>query len=517
MSLPKITFIKGQGGLGRPLPGEDYISALCIYTANGNLPSGFSTSDRMKTFYALSDAVTAGILNTYSDATAAAGTWLATAVGSDGDTVPILVDEIGEDGVAVTTNLGTYTKVAGDTTVALVATAVAAVINAGTINHGYSASVNTATVTITFPKRLGIYPNTGTPLDITPVGTIAGTLTQPSAATLGVASRTAVWHYQISEFFRMQPAGILHVGFFATPGTYTFADITTMQSFAAGKIRQIGVIKDPAGAYATGDITLIDAVCKVNDTAKKPLSAIYSADLSGTADISTIADLAVLDDCKVSDCISQDAGGQGNYLWLTIGKSVPALGALLGTVALSGVGDSIAWVNEFNISNGAECEVIGFANGQKFTDVAITDTLLEALNTKRHIFLKKFVGRSGSYWNDSHTAVVSNNDYAYIENNRTIDKATRLLYVAYLPNLNSPLTLNADGTLAETTVSYLESVGETALDQMVRDAEISAKKMTINPAQDVLATSKIIIACDLVIKGVARTIEIPIGFKPSIA
>jgi len=33
MSLPNITFIKGQGGLGRPLPGQDYISGLLFYTA----------------------------------------------------------------------------------------------------------------------------------------------------------------------------------------------------------------------------------------------------------------------------------------------------------------------------------------------------------------------------------------------------------------------------------------------------------------------------------------------------
>lgn len=516
-TLPAIKFIKGQGGLGRPLPGEDFVSGLCIYTSNGNLPAGYSTSDRIKAMYALSDAVTAGILNDYSDATAAKATYLFTAVGADDDTIKIEVTAIDALGVAIVYDLGTFTKTAAESTATLLAAAVKDMINAGTVTNGFSATNTTATLSIVFPKRLGVQPNTGTPVTVTIVGTIAGTLTQPAAATVGVASRFAVWYYHISEFFRMQPQGILYVGFFAVPAPYVFTEVTTMQTFATGKIRQVGVFKDPAGAYSTADLTALDVVCKANDVNKKPLSAIYGADISATSDISTMSDLATLTANKVSDCLAQDGAAQGNYLWLTTGKSVTCLGALLGTVAFAKVSEDIAWVNQFPISNGTECEVVAFANGQKYTDAAITDNLLEVLNVRRHIFLKKFVGRSGSYWNDSHTAIIVSSDYAYIENNRTIDKATRVLYLSYLPSLNSPLQLNADGTLSETTVAYLESVGETSLDQMVRDAELSAKKVTINPIQNVLTTSKVVIAVDLVINGVARQIEIPIGFKPKIS
>lgn len=516
MSLPSIKFIKGQGGLGRPLPGEDFTAGLCLYTANGNLPSGFSTSNRIKALYALSDAVAAGITADYADATAAIATYLVTAAGAAGDTIPILINVLDVNGLPVTLNLGTYVRGSADTTAAMVAAAIAAFINATTVGSEIAATVSTATVSVIFPKRLGIFPNTGTPVSMTPVGTLAGTLTQPAAATVGIASRTAVWNYHISEYFRMQPQGILWVGFFPVPSPYTFVDITTMQNAAIGKIRQIGVFKDFASAYATADLTLIDAICKANFDAKKPLSAIYGADLSGTTDISTLTDLSLLTANDVSDCISQDGAAQGNYLFLTVGKSITNIGALLGTVSLAKVSEDIAWVDKFNISNGVECEVIGFANGQKYTDAAITFNLLDALNTKRHIFLRKFVGRSGSYWNDSHTAIAVTSDYAYIENNRTIDKATRQLYAAYLPSLNAPLQLNRDGSLSDTTVAYLEGVGETSLDQMVRDGELSDKAVTINPVQNVLSTSKIVIAVTLVIEGVARHIEIPIGFKPKI-
>ena len=166
------------------------------------------------------------------------------------------------------------------------------------------------------------------------------------------------------------------------------------------------------------------------------------------------------------------------------------------------------------MSNGNELETLAFANGQLLS--ALTENALSAINDKRHIFLKKFVGLSGSWFNDTHTAIVASSDYAYIENNRTIDKAIRGIYSSLLPSLNSPLQLNADGTLSENTVAYLESQAGVNLDAMVRNTELSAYGVTIDPAQDVLATSKIIIAVQLVINGVARYIVVPIGFTPKI-
>ena len=505
MALSNITFIKGQGGLGRPLPGQDYISGLLTYS--NVLPSGFTTVNRIKALYALSDAVNAGILNDYSDATAATFSYLVTAVGAAGDKIDILSTEPNS-----TVDLGTYVRLSTDTTIAILGASIAAFINSGTINHGYSAAFATATVTVTMPKKLGIFPNNATtPIAVVITGAIAGTLTQPAG---GVASALAVYYYHISEFFRIQPKGVLYFGFFAVPSSYSFVEVSTMQNFANGIIRQIGVFKN--AIYAVADLTALDIICKVNDVAHKPISSLYAADLSATTDISTLVDLNTLTANKATAVIGQDGGGQGNFLFLTTGKSVTILGALLGAVALAKVSENVGWAAKFNISNGTECELLSFANGQLFSSVAITDGLIDSLNTRRYVFLRKFVGISGSWFNDSHTATTVASDYAYIENNRTIDKATRGVYTFMLPSLNGPLTLNADGTLAETTTAYLSAQAELPLNQMVRDGEMSAFAVLINPLQNVLSTSTIIIAVTLVINGVARQIIIPIGFKPKI-
>jgi hypothetical protein len=514
MSLPNLTFIKGQGGLGRPLPSNDHISGMLFYTANGNLPSGWTTSAREKALYSVQDAVNAGISGTYADATAATATFLITTGGSTGDTITIKVADLDATGTAQSTTLCTYTKVAGDATIASLGSSITAAINAGTVNHGYTASFSIATLTITAPKKFGVYLNTGTPYTATITGTMAGTWTQNVVA--GVASLQAVWHYHISEFFRIQPKGVLYVGFYAVPSPYTYTEISSLQNYAQGAIRQIAVYKD-AAAIAAGDVTAIDAVCKTLDDAGKNISAIIGGHTTGVPDLSAIFTLNDLTDEKCSMVLAQDGGAHGNFLYITCGKSISALGACLGTIALAKVSESIAWVEKFNMSNGTELEVLAFSNGTKFSNSAVTDGLLEALNDKRFIFLKKHVGLSGSYWNDSHTAVVPTSDYAYIENNRTIDKAIRNLRAAYLPKLNSPITLNADGTMSDNTITMLENIGDAALDQMLRDFELSARRVQISPTQDVLATSKLVIGVDLVVNGVARFIEIPIGFKPSIA
>jgi hypothetical protein len=71
MSLPNITFVKGNGGLGRPLAGQDHFSGLIFYS--GAFPSGFSSSNRIKKFLSVTDAEAAGIKADYSDETKSAG------------------------------------------------------------------------------------------------------------------------------------------------------------------------------------------------------------------------------------------------------------------------------------------------------------------------------------------------------------------------------------------------------------------------------------------------------------
>lgn len=509
MGLNNIIFNLGQGGLGRPLPGQDYISGLIFYT--GSLPSGFSSANRIKQIFSVADAEALGIKPDYNDETKAAATYTSTAIGTNGDNVALSVAE--PFGVVVP--LGTYTKTAAETTTTLVATAIAAAINAGTSVHGYTALAAVAVVTITARPGIGISLNVGSNLtaSYSASATLAGTVAQFSG---GVGSKQAVWHYHIAEYFRIQPQGNLYLGFFAVPGSYTFTEITTLQNFSNGLIRQVGIYKDSA-AYAAGDVDAIDAQCKALIAAHKEIIALYAADMASVSDMSTLADLSTHSSNTCSVIIGQDGGSLGASLFYSYGKSITTLGAALGAVSLAAVNESIAWPAKFNISNGTECDVPAFANGVLYSAATITDAYLTNLQNLKYIFLRKFVGYAGTYFNEESAAIISSSDYAYISANRTIQKATRGVYKSMVPALNSPITLNADGTISDISIAYFIGLAEKNLIQMVRDGELSTQKVAINPVQNVVSTGKIVISASLVPTGTARNILVNIGFNVKIS
>lgn len=509
MALNNVNFVLGQGGLGRPLPGQDYISGLLFYSAS--LPSGFSSSNRIKHFFSVADAVAAGIKSDYSDETQATGTFTNTVIGTNGDSVVISVAE--PNGVVVP--IGTYVKTAAETTTTLVAAAIAAAINAGTLVHGYKALAAVAIVTITARKGLGVFPNTGTPITavFSASATLAGTIAQ---FTGGVASLFAVWNYHITEYFRLRPQGNLYVGIYPVPGSYTFTEITTMQNFANGSMRQIGVFKDPSAAFASADITTISGVCASLVAAHKEIIALYAGDISGTADVSTLADLSALTANYCSAVIGQDGAGLGSKLYFAYGKSITVLGALLGAVATAKVSQSIAWVANFNISNGTECDTIAFANGVLFSNVSVTDSLLTAVQNLRYIFLRKFVGVAGSYFNENSTSIATTSDYAYIADNRTIQKATRGIYANVVSALNSPITLNSDGTLSNEAIAYFTGLADGPLIQMIRDGELSGRSVSISSTQNVISTGLLVINVSLLQIATGRNIQVNIGYRVAV-
>lgn len=500
-----VVFIKRTGGLGRALPGEDYISGYLHYS--GTLPSGFTSSDRCKLVASIEEAEDLGIVDTHADATAAAGEIEVTNAGAAGNTITVTVAASGG-----TVTIASYSQVTGDAaSVTASGDRLEAEINANTHVHGYSA-VNTAgSVAITAPKSEGVFLNSGTPLVVTDSGAWAATVTQ---FTGGVASEIAIMHYHISEFFRIQPKGLLWVGIYATSDATTFASVTLMQTIAGGKIRQIGIYQKTT-VFAQAQCATLQAILVANFTNHKPLEGIYQPDFNDGTEITQLDNLRTGSANNVSVCIGQDGAGVGHSLFLTTDKSIGCVGTLLGTVALSKVNECVAWVGKFNNIATTEYDTLEFANGQTYTSV--TDGNLTTLDSYGYIFLKKHVGRTGSWWNDSHTATLITSDYAYIENNRTINKAIRGLRVFLLDYLASPLQLNSDGTLTDATVGFFEKLCANALDVMVRDRELSDYGVTIDPSQDVLSTSELVISVSLLPTGTARTITVNIGFETSVA
>jgi hypothetical protein len=501
MALNDIVFVKGQGGLGRPLEGEDYVSGLLFY---GDTPAGFGMSN-VKQVFSIAEAEALGINKNYTDNVAAVAEIVFDEfINSDSGTTEIKVSEIDK-----VVSLGVYTWTAGDTTATLTIAHIAAFINSGTFTHGYTAEADGTSLLITAPKKLGVYVNGQAPTITT---TTESSFLVNTNFTGGTQSKNAIWHYHISEYFRLQPKGNLFVGVFSVPMGYNYEEIVFMQDVALGKIRQIGIWKDYY--WNSGDTTAVQAQINICDGNHKPLSAIIASDLTDM-NIADLTDLNTENNNKVSVVIGQDGGAEGYYLFNTYQHSISCLGAVLGAVSKASVSTDIAWISNFNMSNGVELNKWMLSDGQP--SEYCSQGFLNNLDNKRYIFLINYVGIAGTYVNDSHCAVAVSSDYAYIENNRTIDKAIRGVYSSVLLALNSPLQLNADGTLSNTTIAYFTSLAETNLIQMIRDAELSAEQVTIDTNQNVLSTGKLVIAVQLLPIGVARAIQVNIGFVTAIS
>ncbi len=502
-----LVFNKGQGGLGRPLAGTDHISALLFYTG-ATLPSGFSSNDRVKKVYSVEDAEDLGITDASLGATAPTATFTVTNKGAAGDTNVITVTSA--DGTTVT--LCSYTQVTADvTSTTTAADRISAEINLLTYSHGWTCSNVAAVCTLVAPKSQGVYLNSGTPYVATIVGTLAGTWVQNVVA--GVASDIDIMHYHISEFFRMQPKGILYVGCYATADVGTFSNVTDMQNFAQGEIKQIGIYYKST-SFSTGHCTTLQSIYSALYTNNKPLEILLNAEIQGTANVSSLGTLRGLTARNVSVCIGQDGAAKGYKLFNATAKSIGMVGTLLGAVAYAKVHEDIAWRGKFNIDSGSEFNTLAFANGQKYT--AIADSLLSQLDTYGYIYGEKEQDVSGSFFNDSHTAVIQSDDYCYIEANRVINKSIRMMRSYLIPALGGSVYVNSDGTLRDDSLGYYESLCQRGLDQMKSDGELSDGKAVIDPTQNIVSSSNLEITVQELPVGVARTITVNLGYTTKI-
>jgi len=314
--------------------------------------------------------------------------------------------------------------------------------------------------------------------------------------------------YILETTFQANKKAIVHLKIVndATANSITNG-IKAIQNTANGEIRQMAVI-EPNKDFAAANLIPIQTACDILESEHKPLIILYSCNTYSNNDLT---DLRTLDNKNVSVVIGGDYNGKGKELADAHSFVFTCIGLALGFVSRAKVSENIGWIGQFNANKNDtnEFDVLGLEDAI-LSDYSQTEQ--DDLNTKGYIFLKKHVGKAGSYFNDTHTAINKSSDYAYIENVRTIDKAVRGCRTFLLPQLNAPLLVSSDGELSEDTIASFKNDTSRALEEMQRVGEISAFDVKIDPKQKVLSTSKIIITITIVPVGVARNIVVNIGF-----
>ena len=323
-----------------------------------------------------------------------------------------------------------------------------------------------------------------------------------------------VLHYHLSELYRINPAISLYVGIFEKPqtDTLTFAEIKTVQNFADGRIRQIGVWCGDR-VPSEDDLVAIQGQADTLEAEGAELSVVYAPKVANVKQIST--KLAGGNKCRISVVIGQAGSGTGAELYKdktnAAKASVSGLGVVLGLISKAKVHQCIAWVKEFPTG----ISLPAFGDGTLLRDM--DKALVEQLDTARYLFFVTQQGQSGSYMNDSHTMDSATSDYASIESVRTMDKGARGVRAYLIPELGGNVYVDADtGKLASYTVAHLETVAGHALEDMEKAGELSGYKAEIDPDQDVAASSTVDIVLKKVAVPVMRHVRIKIGFAKTV-
>ncbi len=327
---------------------------------------------------------------------------------------------------------------------------------------------------------------------------------------------TVLVYEHIKEYFRINPNGDLRL--LLVGQATSFADMVDnaeadnakkLLLSQNGDIRMLAVAYNPAVAVAdfsatSAAIPLAQALADAEAAAHRPVEIF----LEGKGfDHAAPVDFRALNAANVSVIIGQALTVVNAHADFS---SYAAIGTLLGVYSRAGVNESGAWVAKNNLLGGS----LTAASISGDSIDTLSDGLKDTLDSNGSIFFKTIVGIAGFYFNDSATCTVLTDDFAYIESNRTINKAIRAIRTALLPSLNAPIKVDPDtGQLPPQVIKADEAIARRALSDMQNNDEVSGIEVYMDPTQNVLATSKRIIKFSIIPTGTGRSITVEIGFS----
>lgn len=334
--------------------------------------------------------------------------------------------------------------------------------------------------------------------------------------TLGItAENNPLTDKEVNAFFTQAGDGAeLYLLLVAETNTFTQmcsneadSPVRKLIDFAKGRIRLVGVNRIPAAEYEAD--TTESGIDKDVVTAIATAQAV-SENYAGQISPFRVFIPALLWD-GTTDKLFQPRGGSYNRVGvvmaadaLVAGNASAAVGQVLGRAASIPVNYSIA-----RVKSGVIAAAGYLTNGKKPEEVA---SLHELLNDAGYIFYRTFVGKNGYYLNDDCMAAPMTDDYSNLNLGRVIDKAILLAYNAYIDEIQDSVEVDADGKLPQYMCTYYEGTIENAV-AVAMNKEISSFSVFIDPAQNILSSSRMEVSCKIVPLGILREINVKLGFS----
>ncbi|WP_420582086.1 DUF2586 family protein [Reichenbachiella sp.] len=339
-------------------------------------------------------------------------------------------------------------------------------------------------------------------------------------AAYDTANSTNVWK-NIKDFYAQAGEGAALWVMLYDPTTLmaSVADkandlATKLLDAADGKIRLVALGRVPDGGYVpTYDDEVDDdvtaAILKLHETAEeyasqfKPFRAIIDGrDYQGT--IGDLIDLTGNTNNRVQVAISTDVAGSKNA----------AIGLLLGRYAANPVQR-----NPGRVKDGDVGVTASYLTDGTTTIESMSSGEQDQLHDKGFVFLRRWQGRNGYYFNDDPMACPASDDYSSFARGRVIDKALTITYDTYVNEILDDLDVDDDGFMAPVVAKDYQAKIQNALDlNMTANGEVSAITATVDPKQNVLSTNKVKVSLKIRPKFYSKTIEVTLGFEnPALA
>ncbi|MBD3748512.1 MAG: hypothetical protein IE931_03355 [Sphingobacteriales bacterium] len=226
---------------------------------------------------------------------------------------------------------------------------------------------------------------------------------------------------------------------------------------------------------------------------------------------------------NISVCIAQDP---------TVAATLPEyakyadVGAALGMLAIRGVNENLGSVDinkkpsakrgdkDYPLTDEASNRWLSatLSDGKKVSDLSAVEK--KSLTTKGYIYAGSYDGYAGVFFNSSPTSVEKVSDYAYIERNRTWNKAARAIRNVLIPEVKRTVKKDeTTGYIRSTTITRWTGIVKKVLEVMEAADEISGSSVYINPKQILSETSPLNIKVKVISDGIVYEFEIDLGLS----
>lgn len=352
-------------------------------------------------------------------------------------------------------------------------------------------------------------------------------------------------YYHIKHFFKAcNNAGRLFIAFADCKDNWNA--LVDMQKAAHGVINQFGVWTEQnlwkqtdtsAEQYSIQIVGDLQSTAKqLADSYNAPCVILLNANTSKVATASGNVDTVVWS--KIPSCVADSRYvsvllGQGldsdvSAMQCSLASTTPVgnVGAALGELTNSNVGESIGWVANHDLITYFPDIEFGFGdstivdkalkNSTKYS--SLSQSQLDNLDNLGYVFLCRYVGYEGHVFFSS-DQTCSNGDYCTIARNRVINKSRRSIRTALLPYVNSPIKVNrSNGQLPTAVITIFTNLITDVLNAMTDAEEISGiGKISIPASQNILKNDRLIIQYTIVPLGTAKEIRVTEGLTLSAA